>query len=79
MKAKDLCRILNKSPNSEVVMRSDNFELNGAVVPVSSCYIVKLTPKTKTCKDAFDGTVFDNTILVPSDNEEGIHCLRLMA
>jgi len=63
MKAKELAEKLMKNPEAEVVITSDNFELNGATIPVSSVFPFNGKMESKSFRDAFDGGTYNSNVI----------------
>lgn len=60
MKAKDLIKILEKNPEAEVIVTSSNtMEHGGRMIAVTSVNEMTGTKKTQTCRDAFDGGMYE--------------------
>ncbi len=64
MTVKELINKLNLlDQNAEVIIKSSNFELNGAQVPVSLLYQTdKGSKKIKAFTDAFDGQTYNKEV-----------------
>lgn len=57
----------------KIVEKSDNYELGGAIQPVSkyrTFQVEHMEETAKTCVDSFDGTVYSVKIYKYSNNEE---------
>jgi len=64
MKAKELAEKLMKNPEAEVVITSDNFELNGATIPVTNVYPFNGKLESKTFTDAFDHEDYNTDVII---------------
>ena len=53
-----------KNPEAEVAVTSDNFELNGATIPVTSVYPFNGKMESKTFRDAFDGGTYGKSVVI---------------
>ena len=64
MTAKDMIEQLRQlNPESEVVLTSNNFELNGALVPLANIQQYEHGSKEKRrFRDAFDGTEYEEEV-----------------
>lgn len=63
MKVSELIEKLSEcDPNAEVIMRSDNFELHGSLVPVKYVNAFKAQRKLETFRDAFDGETYSTEV-----------------
>ncbi len=69
--AKELAEELLKNPNDIVCSVSDNFELNGAVVPKTSIHLHRFDGEiiSRGFRDAFDGGSY-NTDVVTSGKKD---------
>jgi hypothetical protein len=68
MKAKDLAKKLMENPEAEVIVTSDNFELNGNMIPVSSVHPYKGRIESKQFRDAFDYEYYNTNVFVWDEN-----------
>ena len=64
MKAKELAEKLMKNPEAEVVITSDNFELNGATIPVTNVYPFNGEMESRTFTDAFDYESYNTDVII---------------
>ena len=64
MIVKDMIEQLRQlNPESEVVLTSNNFELNGALVPLANIQQYEHSSKEKRrFRDAFDGTEYEEEV-----------------
>jgi len=68
MTAKQLAEKLLETPNAIVVAVSDDFELHGSVIPVTSIFIYKGDLVKRKFMDAFDGGSYDKEVVDYNEN-----------
>ena len=64
MKAKELAKLLMENPEAEVIITSDNFELNHSLIPVSRVHPLKGRIDSKQFMDAFDYEYYHTDVFV---------------
>lgn len=64
MKAKELIKILQKDPEAEVLVTTDNFEQGHAKVELTHVLKWRMKKIRKQFKDAFDGGQYSSEVYI---------------